>query len=250
MRRAKLIMGTGASLDIPACSDEKVFSAVFKRLSDIDRRFSPYKKASELSKYQHGEIAGSQLSIEMKEVIKACGRFEKLTDGYFSANFAGKFDPTGYVKGWAIAEAGNLIKKNGYKTFCVNIGGDVLTGSDGDKEWGVGIQNPSDKNNLTSQVFISTGAVATSGNYERGDHIINPMTKQPAAGLVSFTVTGPDIIRADVFATAGFVMGIKGLDFINGQKNYEAMAIDNAGKIYLSLGMARLLNRSPGNSRT
>src|SRR5665213_232611 len=102
MRRSQMTMGTGASIDIPDCSSDKVFKNVFALLNDIDSRFSTYKEDSELSRYQRGEITEAKHSKEMKSVINGCARFEKLTQGYFSAYFAGKFDPTGYVKGWAI----------------------------------------------------------------------------------------------------------------------------------------------------
>jgi len=218
-------MGTGVSLDIPEAKNEVIFSDVFELLRQIDARFSPYKKDSELSGYQRGEIIQKNLSLQMKAVMAACKKFEKLTNGYFSANFAGKYDPTGYVKGWAIAEAGKLIEKQGYKTYCIGIGGDILARSGGSKEWQIGIQDPKDKTKILNKLSISNGAVATSGNYERGLHIINPKTSKPANELLSLTVIGPDIIKADVLATAAFAMGKAGVKFVDRQKGYKALAV-------------------------
>ena len=225
MRRNQIIMGTGVSLDIPEAKNEVIFSDVFELLRQIDARFSPYKKDSELSGYQRGEIIQKNLSLQMKAVMAACKKFEKLTNGYFSANFAGKYDPTGYVKGWAIAEAGKLIEKQGYKTYCIGIGGDILARSGGSKEWQIGIQDPKDKTKILNKLSISNGAVATSGNYERGLHIINPKTSKPANELLSLTVIGPDIIKADVLATAAFAMGKAGVKFVDRQKGYKALAV-------------------------
>jgi thiamine biosynthesis lipoprotein len=225
MRRNQIIMGTGVSLDIPAAKDDKIFEEVFELLKKIDARFSPYKVDSELSEFQRGKILQKNLSPQMKEVKAACKKFEKLTDGYFTANFAGHFDPTGYVKGWAIAEAGKLIENLGYKTFCLGIGGDILAASNSDKIWQIGIQDPQDSKEILNKLSISNGAVATSGNYERGGHILNPKAGQPADELLSITVVGPDIIIADVLATAGFAMGRKGPDFVNSQKGYQALAV-------------------------
>ena len=134
MRMSRIIMGTGVSLDIPKAKDEKIFNRVFELLEKIDQRYSPYKKDSELSKYQRGEIG---LSAELKKNKSECSKYEKLTDGYFSAYFSGKFNPTGYVKGWAIAEAGKLLRQKGFETFCLSIGGDILARSDGSKEWNI-----------------------------------------------------------------------------------------------------------------
>ena len=135
------------------------------------------------------------------------------------------FDPTGYVKGWAIAEAGQVIEKLGFKTYCIGAGGDILARSVGEKTWNIGIQDPSNPGKILNMLSITNGAVATSGNYERGAHIINPKTKKPANELLSLSITGPDIITADVLATAGFAMGKTGVDFVNSQSGYKALAV-------------------------
>ncbi len=216
-------MGLPISIDIPEAKDERAFKAAFDRLKKIDAQFSPYKSDSEVSKFASGELKEKDLSDELKTVIKACRTAEETTDGYFSAWAAVAFDPSGYVKGWAIAEAGKVIEKNGYKTYCIGAGGDILARSNGDKIWNIGIQDPHDPAKILNRLSISNGAVATSGNYERGQHIVNPKTKKPADELLSITITGPDIIKADVLATACFAMGKKSLEFIKSQKPYEAI---------------------------
>lgn len=218
-------MGLINSLDIPGCDDRAVFDKAFARLRKIDKRFSPFKKSSELSRYSRGELTEARLSREMKTVIKACKDWEKRTDGYFSAWFGGEFNPTGYVKGWAIAEAGKVVEKQGYKNYCLGSGGDILAKSDSAKVWIIGIQDPKNPSKILNKLSIKNGAVATSGTYERGEHIINPKTDQPARELLSITVAGPDIITADVLATAAFAMGKAGPDFVNKQRGYRALSI-------------------------
>ena len=53
-------------------------------------------------------------------------------------------------------------------------------------------------------------AVATSGAYERGAHIVDPRTARRRAGVLSVTVTGPDLGTADAYSTAAFAMGADG----------------------------------------
>jgi thiamine biosynthesis lipoprotein len=219
-----MLMGTHASVEIPNCEDDKVFEAVFARFHEIIQRLSPFKPDSELCQFQRGGLSEDQVSDEMKKIMKACKEAEKLTDGYFSAYFEDKFNPTGYVKGWAIAEAGKVIEKHDYKTYCISVGGDILARSNTGKVWKIGVQDPSDKTKILDKLSISNGAVATSGSYERGGHIINPKTKKPNNELTSITVVGPDIIMADVLSTAGFAMGKKGIDFVNHQNGYKAIA--------------------------
>jgi thiamine biosynthesis lipoprotein len=221
----KPVMGMPITVDIPNCEDETIFESVFERFNEIDKRHSTYKSDSEVSRLRGGEIKPGAISEELKQVISACKKAQKQTGGYFSAWAAGDFDPSGYVKGWAIAEAGKVIEKAGYKTYCISAGGDVLARSSGDRVWRIGIQDPRDKFKILNKLSISNGAVATSGNYERGAHIINPMTKKPARELLSVTVTGPDIIKADILATACFAMGPKAVEFMKSQAGYQAMIV-------------------------
>src|SRR5581483_8447415 len=126
MRQIAMIMGMAISVDIPDCDDEAVFKAVFERLRQIDEQFSTYKPGSEVSRYAAGQLRSEQLSPELHEVIKACRAAEKKTDGYFSCWPVGTFEPSGFVKGWAIAQAGKAIEESGYHTYCVGAGGDIL----------------------------------------------------------------------------------------------------------------------------
>lgn len=217
-------MGMPITIDIPD-GDDKVFNWAFARLRQIDNKFSTYKPDSEVSKYIKDEINEADLSKELRNIIRACRAAQKKTDGYFSAWAAGAFDPSGYVKGWAIAEAGEIIEKQGYKTYCISAGGDILAASDSDKVWNIGIQDPTDKLKILNTLSISNGAVATSGNYERGKHIINPKNKQPADELLSVTISGPDIIWADVLATAVFAMGRPGQEFMKSQPDYQLFMV-------------------------
>lgn len=218
-------MGLPITVDIPNCQDNSVFEVVFTRFHEINNRYSTYKKDSEVSRFQTGELDSKSLSGELKKIISECRKAQKWTDDYFSAWAAGIFDPSGYVKGWAIDQAGKIIETQGYKTYCISAGGDILASSDSDKVWQIGIQDPHYKNKILNRLSISNGAVCTSGNYERGAHIINPKTKQPAAELLSVTIIGTDIIKADILATACFAMGQKAAKFMKSQKDYQALII-------------------------
>jgi thiamine biosynthesis lipoprotein len=225
MRRVEQVMGLPVTVDIPDCDSASVFNEVFTRFHRIDERFSTYEKTSEVSRFAHGELEEDELSDELKFVIEECRQAEDWTGGYFSAWAAGDFDPSGYVKGWAIAEAGKIIENRGYETYCIGAGGDILARSGSDKIWQIGIQDPLDKSKILNKLSISNGAVCTSGNYERGAHIVNPKTGKPAGELLSVTVTGPDIIKADILATACFAVGQKAETFMQKQKDYRSLIV-------------------------
>jgi thiamine biosynthesis lipoprotein len=225
MRRVEQIMGMPITVDINKCTDKAVFNAVFTRFHEIDKRFSTYKPDSEVSRFRDGRVTENNLSAELKIVIAECEKAEAETDGYFSAWASGAFDPSGYVKGWAIAEAGMIIEKYGYKTYCISAGGDILARSDSAKKWNIAIQNPADRTKILNKLSITNDAVCTSGNYERGAHIINPKTKKTADELLSVTVSGPDVIKADILATACFAIGQEAAEFMKTQTDYEALII-------------------------
>jgi thiamine biosynthesis lipoprotein len=72
---------------------------------------------------------------------------------------------------------------------------------------------------------VRNGAVATSGAYERGEHIRDPFTGRAPIDLRSITIVGPSLTFADAYATAAFAMGPTGLAWVAGLPDYEGCAI-------------------------
>jgi len=231
MRRVEEHMGMPISIDIPGTKSQRIFDELFALCEDTDNRFSPYKNTSELQKLWRGQIKERDVSDDMKHIIAECERYEQLTDRYFSARFAGTFNPTGYVKAWAIERMTNYLAEKQIKTYLINAGGDIVAHSDAGHNWNIAIANPLDTNQPIATLKVDNIAVATSGLYERGAHIYDPHTKQPVDDFASVTIFGPDITTADVFATAVFAMGDKAGNFIAKQRNYQAIIIDKAGNL-------------------
>lgn len=199
---------------------------VFSYLKKIDQKFSTFKKTSEISKINNGRLKKKDFSPLMKKILSLCEKTKKETNGYFEININGKLDPSGIVKGFAINESAKLLRKKGYKNFYVEIAGDVeVVGKSFEEPWNVGIQNPFDKSKIVKKLEISNKGIATSGNYAKGEHIINPKNKKTADEIASITVIGPNIYEADRFATAAFAMGEKGIEFISFLKGFEGYMI-------------------------
>ncbi|MGA2501697.1 MAG: DUF2271 domain-containing protein [Tepidisphaeraceae bacterium] len=90
----------------------------------------------------------------------------------------------------------------------LNIGGDLRVW--GDRTWKIGVadpHNPSENAPPIGIVELRNGAVATSGDYARGRHIIDPRTQSPARILSSATVVADDCVTANALATAACVAG-------------------------------------------
>ena len=142
MRRVEHIMGLPVSIDIPAAPTKDSFVAAFKRLRQIDADYSPYKPESYVSKVQAGTLALRNLPAEQQTVLQACMHWNTQTGGYFNAYFSGIYDPSGYVKGWAIQQASDVLYAGGHDTFCINAGGDVLLRSANGHVWQIALQHP------------------------------------------------------------------------------------------------------------
>lgn len=212
---------------------EEIFNEVFDYFTHIDEKFSTYKSTSEISAINTGTLAASDASPEMQVVLAMCEETKQQTGGYFDIKTpGGKLDPSGLVKGWAIWNAAQLLKKKQFENFYINAGGDIQPhGNNADgKKWTVGIKNPFKQDENIKILRVSDEGVATSGTYIRGNHIYNPRaSNQPVNGIVSLTVIGPNIHDADRFATAAFAMGIDGIKFIEQLPGCEGYIIDTNG---------------------
>jgi thiamine biosynthesis lipoprotein len=139
-------------------------------------------------------------------------------------------DPTGYVKGWAAQQALAALAAEGITGAVVNAAGDIA--SSGTYLEGIpfrfGILDPTDTTRLAA-VADGPRALATSGTYERGAHLIDPRTGVAQARVASASVTGPDLGRADALATAVAVAGVEGIRMVEDIPDYEAFVITRAG---------------------
>lgn len=230
-------MGTVVSVDVrdPAVS-AVVVEEVFAFLRDVDRRFSPFKPDSEVSALIRGDLDTAEASPDLRAVLALCEMLRAQTDGFFDAGGHrpdGRPDPTGVVKGWSIERAARLLEAAGARDFAINAGGDVIArGSPAPgRAWRVGIRHPQIADRVAGVLAIQDGAVATSGAYERGRHIVDPHSGLPPVGLLSVSVYGPDLAIADAYATAAFAMGAAGPAWVARQPGYGAYAITSDERV-------------------
>ncbi len=245
MKINKIMMGMPIIVEIVG-NDQKIASTienVFEYFEYIDQKFSVYKPDSEISKINRGEIMTDGFSSDMKEILRLAQITKEETYGYFDINRNGKIDPSGIVKGWAIHNAGKIIKKFGYTNFYINAGGDIeVSGlNEQNKKWKVGIVNPFDQKTSIKTLYLTDCGVATSGNYERGNHIYNPL-EQSQNEIVSFTIIGPNVFEADRYATPAFAIGYRGIEFIERQKDLFGYIIDNKGIATMTSGFEQYIN--------
>jgi FAD:protein FMN transferase len=230
------VMGTVVTIDVygaDATADTgrqlAVAQAVLKRADEV---FSTWQPDTPVSRLRRGEITCAQAPAEVSEVLEQCAIAREKSGGWFDPwAMPGGVDPTGYGKGWAAARALGAFRADGVCGAIVNAAGDIASFGDlgPGQPFRIGIADPFSPGRLAEVVYL-TGAIATSGTYERGNHLIDPHSGRPAARVASASVTGPDLGLADALATAVAVAGEAGLDLIEALDGYEALIIGLDGR--------------------
>jgi thiamine biosynthesis lipoprotein len=235
---------------MPVCIDVRDHDVAASAIDDafswlrvVDATFSTYKDDSEISRLNRGELMRDDASSEVRWVLDECERLRERTGGYFDARAGadGGVDPSGLVKGWSVDRAGVILADAGATTFSIYAGGDILTRGypEPERSWRVGIQHPYVRNGIAAVVRSNDLALATSGEYERGAHVLDPHTGAPPEGVLSVTVTGPVLGVADAYATAAFAMGTEGPQWTATLDGYEAMTILADGTVLSTEGFPK-----------
>jgi thiamine biosynthesis lipoprotein len=220
---------------------------VFEWLRFVDRTFSTYIPDSEISRLNAGRLALRDAHPAVRSVLSRCERLHRQTLGYFdiaAASGGGRaIDPSGFVKGWAVEGAGHMLARAGARNWYVNAGGDIsLHGAPPEAAgWRVGIQHPRQRMAVAAVVELSAGAIATSGAYERGEHVLDPHTGQPPRGVASVSILGADLAVVDAYATAAYAMGRRGAEWAAHLPRHGAIVIFDDGRIAYSAGVERYL---------
>jgi FAD:protein FMN transferase len=143
------------------------------------------------------------------------------------------------AKGLAIDMAAQELRP--FVDFSIDAGGDLYLGGRNPEgtAWRAGIRDPRNPDSIIQTLYASNQAVCTSGDYERGCHILDPRTGQPAASAASVTVVAPNALLADALSTAAFVLGPReGLALLQ-RMGVEGMLITPDSEIYQTRGLPR-----------
>lgn len=232
LRHAEHVMGTVVSFavmpgEVPAHAARSAITAACAVLHQADATFSTWNPQSPVSRLRRGAAALGELPAEVGEVLKLCEKVRQVSEGWFDPwAIPGGVDPTGLVKGWAVEQAIAVLRKAGLEAAMINGGGDIaVLGSPAPgQSWRIGIRHPWRPNALAAIIDV-TAAIATSGGYERGAHLINPFTGQPASQAASATVIGSSLAIADALATAVAAGGDDAFAIVAGLEHYESYLI-------------------------
>jgi thiamine biosynthesis lipoprotein len=128
-----------------------------------------------------------------------------------------ELDFGGFGKEYAVDRAALALREVGIESATVNLAGDVfiLGPRPGGASWNVGIRHPRRDGAVIAKVPIASGALATSGDYERfievdgvrHCHILDPRTGRPARGFQSVSVLAPTCLVAGSATTIAMLKG-------------------------------------------
>ena len=152
-----------------------------------------------------------------------------------------EIDFGGFGKEYAADRAAALLLAAGVRHGYVNLGGDLrIIGPQPDgAPWSIGVQDPRDSGKLAAAIPIASGALATSGDYERFVdvagrrycHVLDPRSGMPVSHWRSVSVLGPLAIAAGSCSTIAMLMQEDGLAFLD-QSGMAYLAIDQQGQCF------------------
>ena len=154
----------------------------------------------------------------------------------------------GIAKGYAVERGAGILGELGIRHAIVTAGGDSrLVGDRRGQPWIVGVRDPRKDDEVAIRLPLENEAISTSGDYERYfqedgkryHHILQPATGEPASGVHSVTIVGPDAVITDALSTSVFIMGVdRGLRLLATLPDYEGIVIDADGQLFYSDGLA------------
>ena len=152
-----------------------------------------------------------------------------------------EIDFGGIGKEYAADRAATVCAAHGIEHGLVNLGGDVrATGPQPEGEpWRVGIRHPRREGAAIATVLLESGAVATSGDYERFfeiagqrySHILDPRTGRPVAHWQSISVVAPLCVVAGSFATIAMLQEREAEAFLR-EQGLRYVAVDAGGVVH------------------
>ena len=254
--RVEHIWGTAIGVDLRDPAWDEPVDAVFEWFHHVDRLFSTWRDDTEISRLGRGELAERDASPEVRSVLQLCDQVSIESGGAFDITVGadprvtaraglGPIDPSGLVKGWALDRAAAMLRDNGLVNFSINAGGDIITRGQPAPgvEWRVGVQHPWIRDRVAAVVAGTDLAIATSGRYERGEHIVDPATGAPPSGLMAVTVIAETLALADGYATSAIVLGDDGMSWLARLPSVEAMGITDSGVAVFTEGFERYRRR-------
>jgi thiamine biosynthesis lipoprotein ApbE len=236
----------GTSLDIDLWSDspaaaEHAVSAVLDEIERLTAVLSTRDHESEISRM--AAVPGARPSPDLASVLAAYDAWAARTGGVLSITPGGpgtasNVDALG--KAYILDRAATVAADSpGVDGVLLNIGGDIVVRGRG---CDVAVADPAawqDNAAPLTWVRLRNQAIATSGSYARGSHLVDARTGRAVRFASSASVIAPTAVDANALATTLCVTSAaEGLRLVESTWGAEAIRIDADGGLRRSTGFA------------
>jgi FAD:protein FMN transferase len=161
-----------------------------------------------------------------------------------------RLDFSGIAKGFAVDALGEVLRAHDCRHALVEIGGELLgmgLRPDGDPWW-VDLETPAGTV-PPLRVALHQLAVATSGDYVRGRHTIDPRTGRPVEHALAVSVLHRQAMLADAWATALGVLSPREMQALATRENLAVRALvrdETVVREWISPALAAMMDEQDG----
>lgn len=152
------------------------------------------------------------------------------------------------AKGWAAQRVAEIAPQG----MMISVGGNVCAPGPKDENgtrWVVGVQDPDGGSEYLHTIYLSSGSVVTSGDYQRCylvdgkiyHHIIDPATLYPSTHWRSVTIVCGDSGLADALSTALFLLPLEEGKALLERCGANAMWVELDGECYYTPGFEEII---------
>jgi thiamine biosynthesis lipoprotein len=234
------VLGTALELQVDGEGAEDAFKACCEEVERLRRILSTYDDSSVISRWRESGQVGRPAG-EAGELLSCYEAWGERSGGVIAHQIQGRLDVNALGKSWIVDRALAAARAAAPKArgILLNIGGDIAVSGGA---WSVGVADPQrwhENAPLMTTVSMTSGAVATSGGYERGaSHLVDPRTGQGAKGARSATVFACDAVTANALSTALCVLGRQeGEALLQNFPQVQWAVVDWNGQTWTSSGM-------------
>jgi len=204
----------------------------------IDQAFAEMKRLEGMFDWKNPDSAINNIHPydnlpDIKKILDQAEKVKEWSSGAFNIKFNGQLNLGGIGKGYAVEKARQLLVQKGIKNGIIDMRSSIAVIGSG---WKIGILDPRTKETeyFFKRITLQDGeSLATSGQYERAGHIIDPRTGKTADKCMSVTVVAQDAGLADALSTAIFVLGPeKGANLLEWLDGAQGVIVGADGKVW------------------
>ena len=223
---------------------ERADAAVREEIRRLSSILNTRNAESEIRRL--GNYSSPAPGSDLERVFSAYAHWERQTAGLLSIRPSGPDAPRNVDalgKAYIIDRAVQAARAAApdIDGLLLNIGGDIVI-------WGrfceiavADPQSPYDNAEPLTRIVLTNAAIATSGTYARGAHLLDPSTGQPVKLAASATVVAPDAVTANALATTLCLAGEEeGMQLVESTPGAAALRIDAKGSVRRTSSFARL----------